>query len=197
MCSCWSPPEAIYYMSQFRTLSPRVLWSAVVATKGPYNTFKRDSSPVVSHSTSSNPITRELQILRRGRERDFVHARESASFWRENRLTVFIVLRVLAGCRSGGNKLSNVRIVQMAYCRNPFYLPKSGRESQKLVSQMSLENPEQSKNSFFIYFPLFSLTMFPKSALITHRAHLTSLSCLTKRVGEWGDSRLQSFSDYP
>ena len=37
-------------------------------------------------------------------------AREAASFWREKVVAVVILLRVLAECRSGGNKLSNVRI---------------------------------------------------------------------------------------
>ena len=32
-----------------------------------------------------------------------------ASFWRENLIAVVILLRVLARCRSGVNKLSNIR----------------------------------------------------------------------------------------
>ena len=110
-----------------------------------------------------------------------MHARESASFWRENLVTVFIVLRVLAGCRSGGNKLSNVRIVQMAYCRNP-------KRPWKLETGIidELKKPERSKNSFFSYFPLFSLTISPQSAFITHRAHLAAAAGITVLFNKTG-----------
>ena len=149
MCSCWSPPDAISYESISYPESSGSLVSGCRHQR-PIEHVQTCSSPVVSHLTSSNPITRELYILRRGRERDFVHARESASFWRENLVTVFIVLRVLAGCRSGGNKLSNVRIVQMAYCRNP-------KRPWKLETGIIDEFEEAGKIQKFVFQLLSSL----------------------------------------
>ena len=136
MCSCWSPPDAVYYMSQYISY-PESSGSLVSGCRH-QRPVKHVQTWLVPSRLSFNPSqshhyraldSKTRTTIKTTTRTKFCARAWISSSWRENLVAVFIVLRVLAGCRSVGNKLSHVRIVQIAYCRNPFYLPKSGRES--------------------------------------------------------------------